>query len=111
MSNLAAALARIAAAEERASPAVPSLHGAESLDGGSLATAWAKDNIQVNAVLPGWIDTALTRRARAEVDGLHERVGTPRLVALHGRIADRAVGDGAGRRCRWWSRSRGRRRR
>jgi 2-deoxy-D-gluconate 3-dehydrogenase len=28
----------------------------------------------VNAVLPGWIDTALTRRARAEVDGLHERV-------------------------------------
>jgi 2-deoxy-D-gluconate 3-dehydrogenase len=40
----------------------------------SLAAAWAKDNIQVNAVLPGWIDTALTRRARAEVDGLHERV-------------------------------------
>ena len=40
----------------------------------SLAAAWAKDHIQVNAVLPGWIDTALTRRARAEVDGLHERV-------------------------------------
>jgi 2-deoxy-D-gluconate 3-dehydrogenase len=40
----------------------------------SLAAAWARDNIQVNAVLPGWIDTALTRRARAEVDGLHERV-------------------------------------
>jgi 2-deoxy-D-gluconate 3-dehydrogenase len=40
----------------------------------SLAAAWAKDNIQVNAVLPGWIDTALTRRARAEVAGLHERV-------------------------------------
>jgi 2-deoxy-D-gluconate 3-dehydrogenase len=40
----------------------------------SLATAWAKDNIQVNAVLPGWIDTDLTRRARKEVDGLHERV-------------------------------------
>ena len=36
----------------------------------SLATAWAKDNIQVNAVLPGWIDTELTRRARAEVSGL-----------------------------------------
>ena len=31
----------------------------------SLATAWAKDNIQVNAVLPGWIDTDLTRGARA----------------------------------------------
>jgi 2-deoxy-D-gluconate 3-dehydrogenase len=40
----------------------------------SLAAAWAKDNIQVNAVLPGWIDTALTRRAREEVGGLHERV-------------------------------------
>lgn len=39
-----------------------------------LATAWAKDNIQVNAVLPGWIDTDLTRRGRREVDGLHERV-------------------------------------
>jgi 2-dehydro-3-deoxy-D-gluconate 5-dehydrogenase len=40
----------------------------------SLAAAWAKDNIQVNAVLPGWIDTALTRRAREDVSGLHERV-------------------------------------
>jgi 2-deoxy-D-gluconate 3-dehydrogenase len=40
----------------------------------ALATAWAKDNIQVNAVLPGWIDTALTRQARKDVPGLHERV-------------------------------------
>ncbi|MFI5023167.1 MAG: SDR family NAD(P)-dependent oxidoreductase [Alphaproteobacteria bacterium] len=40
----------------------------------ALATAWAKDNIQVNSVLPGWIDTELTRRARKEVAGLHERV-------------------------------------
>jgi 2-deoxy-D-gluconate 3-dehydrogenase len=39
-----------------------------------LATAWAKDNIQANAVLPGWIDTDLTRNARVEVPGLHERV-------------------------------------
>jgi 2-deoxy-D-gluconate 3-dehydrogenase len=28
----------------------------------------------VNAVLPGWIDTALTRRAREQVQGLNERV-------------------------------------
>jgi 2-dehydro-3-deoxy-D-gluconate 5-dehydrogenase len=39
-----------------------------------LATAWAKDNIQVNAVLPGWIDTELTVRARAQVDGLQQSV-------------------------------------
>ena len=40
----------------------------------SLAVAWAPDNIQVNAVLPGWIDTDLTRDARREVAGLNERV-------------------------------------
>ncbi|MCX7139628.1 MAG: glucose 1-dehydrogenase [Proteobacteria bacterium] len=40
----------------------------------SLACAWAKDNIQVNSVLPGWIDTELTQAARREVAGLHERV-------------------------------------
>jgi 2-dehydro-3-deoxy-D-gluconate 5-dehydrogenase len=40
----------------------------------SLATAWAKDNIQVNAVLPGWIDTELTRDLRRQVPGLHERI-------------------------------------
>jgi 2-deoxy-D-gluconate 3-dehydrogenase len=40
----------------------------------ALATAWAKDNIQVNAVLPGWIDTDLTKRARAEVSGLNSLV-------------------------------------
>jgi 2-deoxy-D-gluconate 3-dehydrogenase len=40
----------------------------------SAAIAWAPDNIQVNAVLPGWIDTDLTRRARQEVAGLHDWV-------------------------------------
>src|SRR5436190_7561410 len=40
----------------------------------SMATAWAKDNIQVNAILPGWIDTALTRRAREQIAGLHDSV-------------------------------------
>ncbi len=40
----------------------------------SIATAWAADNIQCNAVLPGWIDTQLTRKARSDVPGLNERV-------------------------------------
>jgi len=40
----------------------------------AMATAWAKDNIQVNAVLPGWIDTDLTKRARQQVQGLHDSV-------------------------------------
>jgi 2-deoxy-D-gluconate 3-dehydrogenase len=40
----------------------------------AMACAWAKDNIQVNCVLPGWIDTDLTRNARRQVEGLHERV-------------------------------------
>jgi 2-deoxy-D-gluconate 3-dehydrogenase len=40
----------------------------------SFAVAWAKDNIQVNTILPGWINTDLTRKAREQVDGLHDRV-------------------------------------
>ena len=40
----------------------------------STAVAWARDNIQVNAVLPGWIDTDLTQNARREVSGLHDSV-------------------------------------
>ena len=40
----------------------------------ALATAWAADNIQVNTLLPGWIDTDLTVSARREVAGLNERV-------------------------------------
>jgi len=40
----------------------------------SLACAWAADNIQVNAILPGWIDTDLTRRARQQVADLHDFV-------------------------------------
>lgn len=40
----------------------------------SLASAWATDNIQVNSILPGWIDTDLTRRAREVVPRLHDNV-------------------------------------
>lgn len=40
----------------------------------SMATSWAADGIQVNAVLPGWIQTELTDGARVQVPGLNERV-------------------------------------
>src|SRR6266478_4418995 len=56
----------------------------------ACASAWAKDNIQVNAVLPGWIDTALTRRARQEITGLHERVLQRTPAGRWGEPADMA---------------------
>lgn len=40
----------------------------------ALATAWAADNIQVNCLLPGWIDSELTRQSRASIPDLEERV-------------------------------------
>ena len=40
----------------------------------ACASAWARDNIQVNAILPGWIDTDLTRSAREQIPGLNENV-------------------------------------
>src|SRR6266403_316244 len=54
----------------------------------SCAVAWAADNIQANAVLPGWIDTDLTRRARQEIDGLHAKVLARTPAARWGAIAD-----------------------
>jgi 2-dehydro-3-deoxy-D-gluconate 5-dehydrogenase len=46
------------------------------------------DNIQANAILPGWIDTDLTIRARAEVPGLNERVLARTPAARWGMIDD-----------------------
>jgi 2-deoxy-D-gluconate 3-dehydrogenase len=54
----------------------------------SCAVAWAADNIQANAILPGWIDTDLTKRARAEIDGLHEKVLARTPAARWGAIGD-----------------------
>lgn len=56
----------------------------------ALATAWAADNIQVNAFLPGWIETELTASAREQIAGLNERVLTRTPVARWGAIQDMA---------------------
>jgi 2-deoxy-D-gluconate 3-dehydrogenase len=55
-----------------------------------LATAWAPDNIQVNAVLPGWIDTELTQGARRQVEGLHDSVLRRTPAGRWGTIEDMA---------------------
>src|SRR5713226_5647336 len=56
----------------------------------SCAVAWAADNIQANAVLPGWIDTDLTKRARQDIDGLHDKVLARTPAARWGTAADMA---------------------
>ncbi len=54
----------------------------------SCAVAWASDNIQANAILPGWIDTDLTRRAREQIEGLHDKVLARTPAARWGAIDD-----------------------
>ena len=56
----------------------------------SLAAAWAAANIQVNAVLPGWIDTDLTHTARQQVAGLNERILARTPAGRWGRSEDLA---------------------
>ena len=50
----------------------------------SLATAWAKDNIQVNSILPGWIETDLTEPLRTE-ESFRERYELISARIPHGR--------------------------
>ena len=40
----------------------------------SCAIVWAEDNIQVNAILPGWIETNLTAGARRHMPDLEARI-------------------------------------
>lgn len=40
----------------------------------SLAVAWAGDNIQVNCILPGWINTDLSASGKRDIPGLEEGV-------------------------------------
>ena len=56
----------------------------------SLALAWAPDNIQVNAILPGWFETDMTGQAKVEVPGLAERVTARIPVGRWAQPADMA---------------------
>ena len=56
----------------------------------SLASAWAPDNIQVNAILPGWINSDLTQ----------ERAGADRRARWHGDVAHARRPLGRARRSR-----------
>ena len=40
----------------------------------SLAIAWARDNIQVNAILPGWLVTDMVADTKAKVPGFDEAI-------------------------------------
>jgi 2-deoxy-D-gluconate 3-dehydrogenase len=40
----------------------------------SLAMAWGKDNIQVNSILPGWIETDLNKAVREGPNGIKQQV-------------------------------------
>jgi 2-deoxy-D-gluconate 3-dehydrogenase len=42
--------------------------------GKCLACAYAPDNIQVNAILPGFFNTPLTRQGKIDIEGLEESV-------------------------------------
>ncbi len=54
----------------------------------SLAVAWAKDNIQVNAYLPGWIETGQTANIPQQMPGLHEKITERCPTGRWGKGAD-----------------------
>jgi 2-deoxy-D-gluconate 3-dehydrogenase len=54
----------------------------------SLAAAWAKDNIQVNCFLPGFIETPLTETARAQIPDVDEKVISNTMAKRWGQPDD-----------------------
>lgn len=51
----------------------------------SLAVSWAPDGIRANTILPGWIDTPLTRQARKDIPELDARVKARTPLGRWGR--------------------------
>ncbi|MFO7965337.1 MAG: SDR family oxidoreductase [Desulfobacterales bacterium] len=56
----------------------------------SLAVAWAPDNIQVNAILPGWIETDMILESERNFPGMSEWVVSRTPAGRMGRIDDMA---------------------
>jgi 2-dehydro-3-deoxy-D-gluconate 5-dehydrogenase len=56
--------------------------------GRGCAAAWGKDNIQVNTILPGYIDTAMTQRGLQRNAALHERALARTAAGRIGTIED-----------------------
>ena len=54
----------------------------------SMAVAWAPEAVRVNAILPGWFDTDLTKSARQVVPGLNEKVLRDTPAGRWGRPAE-----------------------
>ena len=54
----------------------------------SLAVAWAPDNIQVNAILPGWIVTDMTAGAKDNAPGFDEAIVARTPARRWGEIDD-----------------------
>ncbi|MCY1511408.1 2-dehydro-3-deoxy-D-gluconate 5-dehydrogenase [compost metagenome] len=54
----------------------------------STALSWAADQIQVNAILPGWFETELTDGARTQIPGLYERVKARAAAGRWGQPGD-----------------------
>lgn len=54
----------------------------------SLAAAWGSENIQVNAILPGWIATEMGASARATIPGLEDRVSARTFAGRWGKPED-----------------------
>jgi 2-deoxy-D-gluconate 3-dehydrogenase len=54
----------------------------------SLAAAWARSNIQVNAILPGWIATEMTDGARTGMPGFSDTIVGRTPAGRWGETAD-----------------------
>lgn len=53
----------------------------------SLASAWGQDNIQVNSILPGWIETEMTVQTRG-IPGVNEQIASRTPAGRWGKPTD-----------------------